>query len=116
MSSFSGCRASNEGTCFLHPGRAYLVAGTCTIDEPYSKALEPDFQIWPFLDRQAAERLKPVSAKNDLNHPAVAEIFRQAVSHFCRIDKNGSFELCCFYYKAFKTIILTIPLLLIPAV
>lgn len=35
----------------------------------------------PETMRRVAERLMPAFSKNDLNHPAVAEIFRQAVIH-----------------------------------
>lgn len=41
-------------------------------------AVDPEAMRW------TAERLKPAFVKNDLNHPAVAEIFRQAVFHRSR--------------------------------
>jgi HD-like signal output (HDOD) protein len=38
----------------------------------------------PVLMRRAAEKLKLDFTDNDLSHPAVAEIFRQAIIHRCR--------------------------------
>ena len=45
---------------------------------------DTESKLDPGLMRQVAERLKTPFAKNDLTHPAVAEIFRQAVLHRSR--------------------------------
>jgi len=44
----------------------------------------------PETMRRVAESLMPVFAKNDLNHPAVGEIFRQAVIHRSRSGRTPS--------------------------
>jgi len=71
--------ASNHMTLFKMRGVADVSVRHCDgstgeVDRP------PD----PIVMRQVAEGLKPAFSDNDLTHPVVAEIFRQAVIHRSR--------------------------------
>ncbi|GAB6907448.1 putative Metal dependent phosphohydrolase [Desulfosarcina cetonica] len=46
---------------------------------------DADKPLDPAIMRRVAEQLRPAFANNDLSHPAVAEIFRQAVLHRARL-------------------------------
>ncbi|BBO90907.1 HDOD domain-containing protein [Desulfosarcina ovata] len=54
------------------------------VDQDENVPADPAPALDPAVMRRVAEGLQPAFADNDLTHPAVAEIFRQAILHRCR--------------------------------